>query len=208
MTPPTILRRLVRRPRVRLTRLPQLVGGRRAAATDRGASGVEYALLVGFFVVALLGSIDALQTNAGDRLEDRAAEAAAPVERNGHFGPRETIPPTPGGETPNPEPPPTGLASVELGGGTSVAVTGGHWDGSVTVTTRDPDGNPLGGVRVVLSVTGRPTQELVTSSSGTVTYTASKVHKHDSVTFAVDIVEAEGYTFAEPFPSLTLSAPN
>ena len=175
---------------------------------DRGASAVEYALLVGFFAVTLLGAIDALQGSAAERLEDQSEVAAQPVEMNGHFGPRDTIPPTPGGDTGDPEPPPTGFASVTLGGGSSVWNTGAHWDGSVTVTVKDADGNPIPHAQVVLSISAHDNQPLVTSEAGTAVASVTKVHKNTTVTFAVIEVVAEGHTFAEPFPSLTLSAPN
>jgi Flp pilus assembly pilin Flp len=172
---------------------------------ERGATAVEYALLVGLFAVAIIGAVDALQGSAADRLESQSATAAQPSELNGHFGPRGSTPTggQPGVTTPDPSP--VQFSSIALGGGASSG-QGQRWNASVTITASDPDGNRIPGVIVLLGWTGGETGEieLITGADGQATHEVTGIHQNSSLTFTVLGVFAEGHVF-ETLPSLTLS---
>jgi Flp pilus assembly pilin Flp len=170
----------------------------RAARDDRGATLVEYALLVGFFAVVVIGAVESLQDSAADRLDSQASVPAAPIESNGFFGSRIDSPSggSPGVTTPDTTP--VTLSSIALNGGASQQ--NGSWTATITATATDPNGNPIPGVVLDLLWTGAGNQSgsalVETLPDGTYTVVVSGISNGNrAVTFAVNAAFLEGYEF-------------
>jgi Flp pilus assembly pilin Flp len=175
---------------------------------ERGASLVEYGLLLALFVVVTLAAIDSVQDSAGSRLSDTSETAGTPTELNGFYSDRSAPPTGGGGGETNPDPGSSTAASVSLGGGSASPGQGQRWDASITVTTSDGEGTPLPGVLVMLEWSGGKSgsAELVTGPNGTFTYTVEDIQQNQSsLTYTVVSVTLEGYDFATPYPSVTIT---
>jgi Flp pilus assembly pilin Flp len=176
-------------------------------ARDRGATGVEYALILGLVVVVSIGAIEALQSNAEARFESSSADAGTPVESNGLWAERA---PAPTGGGPGVTAPPSGDeldASISLGGGIATPGKGQRWNATVTVTATDQFGAPMPGVLIVLGWSGDKAgnAQLWTELDGSVSHTVESIHQHATLTFTVVDAYAEGYIFVQPYPSLSLN---
>lgn len=179
----------------------------RPLGQDRGASLVEYALLLGLFVVVSIGAIEALQGSASDRFVESSGDAGTPTEINGYYGDR-TSAPTGGGGGDTPDDGGLTVASVSLGGGTSTpSGTGNKWNASITANVVDVDGAPVVGATVRLGWSGATTgdTELTTDGSGSAVWSVNDLNHNKDLTFEVLEVSADGYTFEGPYPSVTLS---
>ncbi len=116
---------------------------------DRGATLVEYALLVGLLVVVSLGVIQNLEDKGGSKVASRSDGIGQPTEANDLSGPGTTSPTTP--PTTAPPPSPVTVHVGTLAGATSTS--GGDWSATVTITVLDADGNPAQSVSVTGSWT-------------------------------------------------------
>ena len=107
-------------------------GGRRRS--ERGAVAVEYALGISLIVLALIGSIEALNDWSAEELDDRSSSIGSPdLDETGNPAPPpSTQPPT---SDPNPPPPPESVITVSLDEDTDRQ--GQEWSASVTATALD-----------------------------------------------------------------------
>jgi Flp pilus assembly pilin Flp len=138
---------------------------------DRGATLVEYALIIALLVVVLIGAIQRFEGNAEDRYDERAGQGA-PAEEFGRLGPDGGTGTDPGeGEEPGGT-----VASLVVEPLTATAPASNNtWSMTVTVRVLG-DGVPLGGVTFT-SPTWTPssggTSSCTTTSTGICTYTQS-----------------------------------
>lgn len=183
-----------------MTTLPTLVRRLRPSShrADRGASLVEYALLVAFFAVTILGAVETLQDDAGDRLESQSEVAGSPTEVNGYFGIRGGTPTggSPGATTPDTTP--VTLSSIALSGGG--AKHQGSWTATVTVTATDPSGNPIPDVEIAIQWSGAGAKDgstiALTGPDGTHTFLVDGISNgNKQVTFTVTSAIKEGHVF-------------
>jgi hypothetical protein len=82
--------------------------------------------------------------------------------------------------------------------GSGVAVNGGRWDVSVTITVVDQNGNPVAGVFVDggWSNGANGSGNCTTDSSGQCTVTKNRIKSNESsVTYTINSLSASGYTY-------------
>lgn len=138
---------------------------------DRGATLVEYALIIALLVVVLLGAIQRFEGNAEDRYDERAGQGE-PTEEFGRLGPDggTGTDPGEGGE-------PGGAVTALLVEPITATAPASNNTWSMTVTVRVlGDGVPLVGVTFT-SPTWTPssggTSSCTTTATGICTYTQS-----------------------------------
>lgn len=139
---------------------------------DRGATLVEYAMVVALLCVAIVASIQRFQDGAEDRYDDRGAQGS-PTEEFGELGPS-------GGGSGNPvtttTTTPTAVTSITLEP-LSASATASNNVWSMTVTVRVRSGTePLGGVTFtnpIWNPSSGGTTSCTTTTSGICTYTQS-----------------------------------
>lgn len=140
---------------------------------ERGATLVEYALIVALLCIVLIGAAQQFEDGAGDRYGERAAEGS-PSEEFGNLGP-DGGGSTGGTDSPE-DPPDTGVTAIVVDA-LSATKTASNNTWSMTVTVRvTGDGQPLGGV-VFSAPTWSPdsggTSSCTTTATGICTYTQS-----------------------------------
>lgn len=186
----------------------------RTTRHERGATMVEYALLVSLLVVVSLGVIQSLEDKGESKVASRSDGIGQPTESNELSGPGTTSPTTP----PTSTPPPTPL-TVHIGtlAGTA-SQSGNDWSATVTITVLDADGNPAQGVTVTgaWSLPGGGTTCSPTDATGECSITsASFQRKPDagsvpSVTFTIVALSGANITYdpsADSSAMVTITKP-
>ena len=148
--------------------------GRRS--DDRGATLVEYALIVSLVVIAATGAISALESSSSDELNNRTPIVGTPAEQNSlNFGSPST---TLGGATTTTVAPPPGAVVVHVSGitGSAQTSTAGNWVATARITVVDDLGAPVAGISVTgawAPTTGSATTSCTTDDSGQCNVTQS-----------------------------------
>ena len=152
---------------------------------ERGATTVEYALIVGLIIITLLGAIQVFEDRAEDRFDDRSAQGD-PTEEFGNLGPSGG---TGGGSTDgSTDGSPGGtVTSVVVSPPSATAVkSGNEWSMTVTIIVTG-DGQPLSGFTF-----SAPTWNPSSGGTSTCTTTADGI-----CTFTQDDMDAKGGGVAE-----------
>lgn len=143
---------------------------------DRGATLVEYALIVALLCIVIIGAAQAFEDGAEDRYGERASQGS-PSEEFGNLGPTDGgadggVTDGTDGEEEDP-----GVTNIVVEALTASAPkNGGDWSMTVTVTVLG-DGQPLGGVVFSPSswspAIAGSTTSCTTTATGVCTFTQS-----------------------------------
>lgn len=164
---------------------------------DRGASLVEYALLVALFGLVLVASVDALQGSEADHLESSSQRIGMPDLDQSPPGSTTS---TTTGEGPSPtEPPPESVVVIVEAPTTSAEESGNNWRARIEFLV---SGSGLAREGVVISGFwdpsggGQTTTSCTTTSAGTcemVRWNMSK-NTYDQATFTITSISGPGYS--------------
>jgi hypothetical protein len=159
---------------------------------EKGATLVEYALLIALVVVVCIGVIEVLTDNSDEKVDTRSGEIGVPSEENalpgatdGSGGGTSTDGSDGGGSV-------SAVAHVGgLSAATSTSSNGNKWSATVTVTIVDASGEPVTGATVTGDWSaGNGGTSCVTGASGTcpissADFNAGGGNPVESVTFSV-----------------------
>ncbi|MFP5255709.1 MAG: Flp family type IVb pilin [Acidimicrobiia bacterium] len=175
---------------------------------DRGATLVEYALLVALILVVSIGAIQRVQDDSGDKLvadEERVGTA----EDNAFYASGSTTTTAPVGTTTTTAPT-TAMQPSSLVASPAPNNSGNKWIAHVTVTITDSSGNPVTGAEVQGSWTDPnpavATQCTTTAPSGTCSMQRTDLNDNKpTAQFTITGVTAPGYSWTVGTGSTTVS---
>lgn len=183
-----------------------------AGPLDRGATVVEYSLVVALVLVFSMGALKSLQDQTGDEVGERAAVIGDPgnIVPTTTTAPDSTTVPDGGEEEEDP------VAATAAGSGAAFKQvgSGNKWRAEVTFAVTDVEGEPVSGVTIIGSWNPAPpggdslsTVECVVQAGSCKLYRWDLPNGAPTATFTtLEVVSGTAYTIALP-PPVVVSKP-